>query len=108
MVSAESRAPPFPLAHLPGGKAEEEILLIFLMQPRSLENLLDPQHELMTCRAILCSKLLINVGIKKPASAVPNHSWTDRTHLFRRVAKRHSIDLSIGNLLDVIAVGTDP
>src|ERR1700728_4746856 len=62
----------------------------------------------MTRYAILRRKLLIPVGIKEPRSAGPNQSGTYRTHLFRRVVKRHCIELSIGNLLEVVYVRADP
>gem|GEM_PF-5046663 len=75
---------------------------------RSLKGLLDSQRQLMAGSAILRPKLLIPVGIKEPASAVPNHSGLYRTHLFRRVVKRHSVNLSVGNLLQVLGVRADP
>jgi hypothetical protein len=37
----------------------------------------------MTRSAILCGKLLIPIGIKEPASVIPNYSGTYRTYLFR-------------------------
>jgi hypothetical protein len=61
----------------------------------SLKGLLDSQHE-------------ITVGIKEPASAVPNHSGPYRTHLFRRGGKPHSVNLFVGVLLEVVGVRADP
>ena len=62
----------------------------------------------MASSAIFRAKLLIRVGIKEPASAVPNHSGAHRSHLLRRVVKRHSVNLSVANLLEVVALQTDP
>jgi hypothetical protein len=75
-----------------------------LSEVQPSEYLLDSQHQFMTCRAIFRRKLLIPVGINEPASVVPHHSGTYRTHLLGRAMKRHSIDPSIGNLLEVVPV----
>jgi hypothetical protein len=62
----------------------------------------------MTGCSILRPKFLMSVGMKEPNSAIPNDSRTYRTHLFRRVVKRHSVNLSVGNLLEVVAIGAEP
>jgi len=82
--------------------------LVLLSEVQPSKYLLDSQHQFMTYRAIFRRKLLISVGIQKPASVVPNHSGTYRTHLLRRIAKPDSIELSIRNLLEVVPVRADP
>jgi hypothetical protein len=72
------------------------------------EYLLDSRHQFMTRGSIFRCKLLISVGIKEPASVVPNDSRTYRTDLLRRIVKPHSIELSISNLLEVVPVRADP
>jgi len=62
----------------------------------------------MTRSAIFRAKLLIGVGIKEPASAVPHHSRPYRTHLFGGIVKRSSVNPSVGNLLELVGVRADP
>jgi hypothetical protein len=75
---------------------------------RPIKGLFDSQHQLMTRSTVFRPELLIRVRVKEPASVVPNHSRPDRTHLFRGVVKRRTVNPSVANLLEAVSVRADP
>jgi hypothetical protein len=51
---------------------------------------------------------VIAVCIEEPFTRVPDHAWTYRSYLLRRVPKRDAIDTAVRDLPEVVGVRADP
>lgn len=58
--------------------------------------------------AILCAELMIAVHIQEPLAVLPDHTCPDGPYLFKGVGNILAVNFRIADLLQKIAVASDP